>query len=169
MKLVLLAGFLISSSLFAQEDARGRITGKVQDPSGAPVPNVTVSVTEISTQVKVNATTNASGSYEVPYLDPGTYILKTSAPGFSSYERTNVEVRAADRLTIDVQLAVGSVNESVIVAGQVPLVDTSSANQGQVTEATSAGRLASIRRESADADPDGTGTCSIWRKSIIRA
>ena len=53
-----------------------------------------------------------------------TYTLNATAQGFSTYERTNVEVRAADRLTIDVKLTVGSVNESVIVTGQVPLVDT---------------------------------------------
>ena len=131
---LLLAAVLVCAGLFGQEDARGRITGKVQDPSGAPVPNVAVYSTENSTQVKVSATTNTSGSYELPYLEPGTYTLRASASGFTTYERTNVEVRAADRLTIDVALAVGSVNESVIVSGQVPLVDTGSANQGQVTD-----------------------------------
>ncbi len=131
---MLLGIVLASAAVLGQEDARGRITGQVLDATGAPIPNVAVSVTGNSTQVKVNATTNASGSYEIPYLDPGMYTMTASAQGFTSYQRTNVEVRAADRLTIDVKLTVGSVNESVIVSGQVPLVDTSSANQGQVTD-----------------------------------
>jgi hypothetical protein len=125
--------FLAGVSMLGQ-DARGRITGRVLDPSGAPVPNVSVAAIENATQVKVSSTTNAGGSYDIPYLDPGTYTLTASAPGFSTYERTNVEIRVADRLTIDVNLAVGSTKESVVVSSQVPLVDTGSANQGQVTE-----------------------------------
>jgi len=132
--LLLFVTLVASASLFGQEDARGRITGKVMDPSGAPIPNAAVYVTENSTRVKVSAATNASGAYELPYLDPGSYTLTASAQGFSSYERTNVELHAADRLTIDVPLKVGAVTESVVVTGQVPLVDTSSANQGQVTD-----------------------------------
>ena len=124
--LLFLAAIWMPGAMLGQ-DARGRITGRVLDPSGAPVPNVSVAATENATQVKVVGNTNAAGSYDLPYLDPGTYTLTVSAPGFSSYERTNLEVRVADRLTIDVQLAVGSTKDSVVVSSQVPQVDTGSA------------------------------------------
>ena len=124
---------LASAAVFGQ-DARGRITGRVLDPSGAPIPGASVEVTEASTGVKLGAKSNEAGSYELLYLMPGNYTLAVSSQGFKSYERTNVEVRVAERLTMDVTLAVGQVSESVTVTGEVPLIDTASASLGQITD-----------------------------------
>ena len=125
---------LLAASSMTPQDARGRILGRVLDPSGAPIPRAPIEVTEDSTHVKLGATTNEAGAYEFLYLIPGNYTLAVSAPGFKSYERTNIEVRVADRITLDVTLSVGQVNESVTVSGQTALVDTASANMGQVTD-----------------------------------
>ena len=133
MKRLILALFLTASASFAQ-DARGLIAGRVLDPRNAPVPGASVDAVAASTGVKIVATTNESGSYELPYLSPDTYALSVSASGFKVYRRTSVEVRVGDRLTIDVPLELGQVNESVTVTEQVGLVDSSSANLGQVTD-----------------------------------
>jgi hypothetical protein len=130
---LILATLFTGPALFGQ-DARGRIGGRVLDPSGAPIPHATVDVTEASTGVKISGKSNEAGSYDVPYLMPGIYTLVVSAPGFKSYERTNVEVRVADRVTVDVTLTLGPVNESVTVTGQTSLVDVATANMGQVTD-----------------------------------
>ncbi len=127
---------LMACSLFGQ-DARGRISGKVLDPSGAPIPHASVAAIANLTRVRVTTSANESGSYELPYLDPGTYTLEVSAQGFEAYKHTGVELRMTDRLTLDVSLKVGSVNESVVVSGQVSLLDTSSASLGQIAESKS--------------------------------
>ena len=73
----------IAPHQLSSQEARGRIMGRVLDPSGAPVPGAVVEAKEESTQVKVGATTNESGTYELLYLIPGNYTLSVSAPGFS--------------------------------------------------------------------------------------
>ncbi len=130
---VFLVAVLFSAIVYGQ-DARGRIGGRVLDPSGAAVPHAGVEVTETATQVKTTATANESGAYEIPYLNPGNYTLVVSVVGFNSYRRTGIELRVADRLTLDISLSVGQVSESVTVSSQVSLVDTASASLGQVTD-----------------------------------
>ncbi len=125
---------LITISQLPAQDARGRISGRILDPSGTAIPRAAVDVTEASTGVKVAVTSNESGSYELPYLSPGIYALAVTAPGFKTYARPGLEVRVGDRLTIDVPLSLGQVTESVTVTQQVSLVDSSSANLGQVTD-----------------------------------
>jgi hypothetical protein len=130
---LILTALVAAAGLFGQ-DARGRISGKLTDPSGAPIPRATVDAIQDATQVKVSATTNDAGSYDLLYLDPGMYTLTVLAPGFQPYKHTGVEVRMTDRLTMDVSLTIGQVNESVLVSSQVSLIDTSSANLGQITD-----------------------------------
>lgn len=121
-------------ALLPAQDARGRITGKVTDASGGGIPGAEVTVTNATTGVVLRATPAASGNYEVPYLAPGLYTVRVSAAGFKSHERANLEVRVADRLTIDVTLEVGAVTESVTVSGQASLLETNTASLGRVVD-----------------------------------
>ncbi len=116
------------------QDARGRIGGQVTDPNLAAVPHATVEATEASTGVKIAVTSNDSGSYELPYLNPGTYSMSVTAAGFKTYSQKSIEVRLGDRLTIDVPLVLGQVNDSITVTQEVSLVDSASANLGQNTD-----------------------------------
>lgn len=125
---------LIAGPCLYPQDARGRIAGRVLDPSGGSIPRATVEATENSAQIKIAATTNESGTYELLYLMPGTYTLVVTATGFETARQSGVELRVADRLLLDFSLKVGSVNESMVVSGQVSLVDSSSASLGQVTD-----------------------------------
>jgi hypothetical protein len=95
---LILTALVAAAGLFGQ-DARGRISGKLTDPSGAPIPRATVDAIQDATQVKVSATTNDAGSYDLLYLDPGMYTLTVLAPGFQPYKHPGVEVRMTDRLT----------------------------------------------------------------------
>ena len=116
------------------QDARGRIGGQVTDPNLAAVPHATVEATEASTGVKIAVTSNDSGSYELPYLNPGAYSMSVTAAGFKTYSQKSIEVRPGDRLTIDVPLVLGQVNDSITVTQEVSLVDSASANLGQNTD-----------------------------------
>src|SRR5947207_15996109 len=86
------------------QEFRGSITGKVTDPNGAVVAGATATVTNTGTNAESTAITNAEGSYDFPVLLPGQYKLLVTKEGFKVEAREQIEIRVADRLTIDVQL-----------------------------------------------------------------
>jgi hypothetical protein len=131
-RLALLTIFL--SALMPAQDARGRVAGRVVDPSGSAVPRVLVTMTNTETGVKVTATTNESGMYDLPYLQPGVYNLAAMAAGFKSYERKDLQVRVGDQLAVDIPFEVGQVSESITVSGQASLLETSTASVGRVVD-----------------------------------
>lgn len=98
------------------------------------VPGAEITARNAGTSVVVRGVVSESGDYELPYLQPGEYTLKVSASGFKAYERTQLIVRAADRLGIDVVLEVGALTESVTVSGQATLLETTSASLGRVVD-----------------------------------
>lgn len=125
---------ILSCALAAAQDARGRISGRVLDPSGSTVPAVTVAVTNTKTGVRVAATTNDAGMYDILYLQPGVYDLSATVTGFKSYERKALEVRVGDQLAVDISLQVGETTESITVSGQPSLLETSTASVGRVVD-----------------------------------
>src|SRR5258707_13682379 len=127
--LLLCLTFVIASA----QEFRGSITGKVTDPSGAVVPGATVSVKNIATNVQATTTANGDGSYDFPLLLPGKYSLSVIGQGFSTAMRDGIEIRVADKLTIDVQLQAAGVTGMVtIVAGNA--LETGSVSTGATIE-----------------------------------
>lgn len=129
-----LVAALAAVGLLCAQDARGRISGRVFDPSGAPVPGVDVTALNVETGVRVVAKTNDAGSYDLLYLPLGNYTLSVAAAGFKTLERKNVQVRVSDRLTEDLTLEVGQVNESISVNAQVSLLETATGSLGRVVD-----------------------------------
>jgi len=125
---------LISSSATAQE-ARGAIQGRVVDASGGAVPGATVEVLNIATGVVTPTTTNAEGSYRVPFLIPGNYRVTVTLDGFSKFISDNIEVHVADLLTVDAGLKVGAITDEVTVTAAAATVDRTTAELGQVVDA----------------------------------
>jgi len=115
----------------AGQDARGRISGRILDPTGAPVPGVEVTVVNLETGVRLTTRSNESGAYEILYIQPGIYSLTATAQGFKTFERQNIQVRVSDRLTEDLVLEVGSISESVTVEGQSSILETATASVGR--------------------------------------
>ncbi len=101
-------------TLHAQED-RGRITGLVADPSGAVVPNATVTLRSEGTGVTVVKHTDAAGIYLFEFINPGLYTVDVQAPGFKQYETKHVRVEVADHVGVDVKLQLGESSETVTV------------------------------------------------------
>jgi hypothetical protein len=106
----------------AQEDAE--ITGTVTDPTGAVVPGAQISLTNGATGEVRTAFSNASGLYDFPALHIGSYTLNASGAGFSRYTRTDIVLNVAETIREDVQLAVGSGNQTVTVQGDALQVQT---------------------------------------------
>ncbi|MDZ4802624.1 MAG: carboxypeptidase-like regulatory domain-containing protein [Bryobacteraceae bacterium] len=120
--------------MFAQQDARGTVTGHVTDTTGANVPGADVRATNIATGVGISARTNEAGAYTIPFVNPGIYTVVVESPGFRKFNRENVQVRVAETVTLDVPLTVGDVNETINVTAETPLLQAAEATLGQVVD-----------------------------------
>ena len=96
----------------------GTILGTVTDPSGAAIPNVTITITNTDTTLVSHFATNDSGQYVAPDLRLGHYVVRAEAKSFKSAEEKNVVLQIGDRLRIDFQLQVGAATEVVTVEGE---------------------------------------------------
>ena len=120
---------VFSAPVFAQ-DFRGRINGTVTDNTGAVLPGVTVTVSSpalIQPQVQV---TGADGVYRFIALPPGVYLVDFELAGFQNVKREGVRVVINQTLTVDQQLNVATLQETVTVTGASPVVDTSTTQVG---------------------------------------
>jgi hypothetical protein len=124
---------LVAGSVKAQE-TRGQILGRVVDATGGVIVGATVHAVNIATNVGTTATTNQSGDYVLPFLNPGTYNVTVEVRGFKKFIQEGISVQVNERATLNVTLEVGQTTESVRVVGDAPLVDTSSASLGQVVD-----------------------------------
>ncbi|HET9272113.1 MAG TPA: carboxypeptidase-like regulatory domain-containing protein [Vicinamibacterales bacterium] len=117
---------LSSSSAFAQAS----ISGVVRDSSGAVLPGVTVEASSPDLIERVrSAVTDADGQYRIVDLRAGRYALTFSLPGFSTVRREGIELAGSFVATINAQLSVGQLQETVVVTGSSPLVDVQSVSR----------------------------------------
>src|ERR1051325_7566823 len=126
--LVVLALLLASVSAFAQgggASTTGSINGKVEDSSAAVLPGVTVTVASPSLMGVQTAVTDTGGNYRFPALPPGTYTVTFELPGFNTLKRENILISMGFTAAINVELAVASLQETVTVTGNSPVIDTS--------------------------------------------
>ncbi len=122
-------GLLLATVVLAQRDL-GTITGIISDPSGAPIPNAKVTITEVATNLTYTVITNTTGEYVRPALKAGTYTVTAEAQGFRRVEQENVVVTAGDRIGVSITLPLGQVNEAIEVSAAAPLLQTENASQG---------------------------------------
>jgi hypothetical protein len=131
--------------------AQSSISGAARDASGAVLPGVTVEAASAALIDKVRTSvTDAQGLYRIVDLRPGIYTVTFTLPGFSTYRRDGLELRAEFNATVNAEMAVGTLEETVTVTGEAPLVDIrSSREQTQIERETlealpGAGRLTTL-------------------------
>jgi hypothetical protein len=125
-----LVAVLATAGVSAAQDFRGRINGTVTDDTGAVLPGVTVTATSpalIQAQVQV---TGAEGDYRFIALPPGVYEITYELSGFQTVKREGIRVVINQTLTVNQQLNVATLQETVTVTGQSPIVDTSTTRVG---------------------------------------
>ncbi|MCA1592685.1 MAG: TonB-dependent receptor, partial [Acidobacteria bacterium] len=123
--LMLAWSLLLPSSALAQTANSGVITGVVQNEKGEVVPNAIVRAVNIGTNAAREAKTSGEGVYEISQLAPGTYRVEVEAQGFSRSVQDNVVVNVLQRTTINPELRVGAIGETVNVSAETaPLVET---------------------------------------------
>src|SRR5262245_6262564 len=119
-RLVVACMFLLPAASWAQSS----ITGVVKDTSGAVLPGVTVEATSPALIAgSSTAVTDAQGLYRIVDLRPGPYAVIFTLPGFSSVRRDGIELRGEFVATVNVEMTVGAIEETLTVTGQAPLVD----------------------------------------------
>ncbi len=121
--IVLAALVMLPASAYAQAS----ITGVVKDASGAVLPGVTVEAASPALIEKVrSATTDGTGQYRIIDLRPGEYSVTFTLPGFNTFKREGVELTGSFVATINAELKVGGVTETITVTGETPIVDVQS-------------------------------------------
>ena len=147
-QLVLFALFcLLALSPSARAQAvYGSIFGTVTDNTGAVVPNATITVTDISKGTAVTVQTNESGSYTVQHLIPDTYRVEAKATGFQVSSADNVIVYADTQPKVDLQLSVGSVENTVTVSAAAPLLEADRADVSTILNSRAIENLPNLNR-----------------------
>jgi hypothetical protein len=125
------AVLLLPASLHAQSGSA--IGGVVRDSSGGVLPGVTVEASSAVLIEKVRtAVTDGQGVYKIVDLRPGTYAVTFSIPGFSTVRREGVELTASFTATVNADMRVGALEETITVSGQASIVDVQNVVQQRV-------------------------------------
>lgn len=127
---VLMLAVTMASSAAAQTFTGG-LRGTVTDANGV-IPGVTVQLVNEANGQTREAVTNEQGAFNFAALPPGTYTVRAALTGFKSYENLGVRVSAQQFVTLDIGLEVGTLQETITVTGEAPLIDTSNASGGGV-------------------------------------
>ncbi len=117
-------GVLLIPVAGAAQISTGSINGTVTDESGALLPGVTVTATNIGTTQPRSVVTNESGRYQIAGLPPGAYAVTAELQGFSKVERPSVTVRVGSIVDVNITLTVATVQETVTVTGEAPLIES---------------------------------------------
>ena len=125
-----IGAFVLAVLLPAVAYAQASIAGVVRDTSGAVLPGVAV---EASSPALIERTrtvvTDGSGQYRLVDLRPGAYSISFTLPGFSTVRRDGIELAGSFSATVNVDMRVGSLEETVTVSGESPIVDVQNATQ----------------------------------------
>ncbi|WP_263417481.1 TonB-dependent receptor [Terriglobus albidus] len=131
-----LMGLLAVALMFAPgmlaQSYYGTLKGSVTDSQGAAIAGATVTLTDVNTKIARTAVSNGAGEYLFSAVDPGTFDLTVTSANFQTYVRKGVNVATQQTVTIDTPLAVGASSTTVEVTADAPLVDSSTASNGQV-------------------------------------
>ncbi len=121
--LVIIASMLAGVPVWAQS-GQGSLNGYVKDQQGAVLPGVTVTATGPALLAPVVTVTDNAGFYRLQNLPPGTLTVSAELSGFATFRREGILMRAGSTFTVDIELNVGALEETVTVAGESPMVST---------------------------------------------
>jgi hypothetical protein len=122
------------------------LRGTVLDPSSAPVPGAQVTAANVDTGFTRSVSTNDSGGYVIADLPYGNFKVTAVKTGFQQLVRTGVTLNIGDRRTLDLNLAVGDVAQSINVVGEAPLLREADASLGQVVDNTKVAEIPVVGR-----------------------
>jgi len=139
--LALLAVTLLFTPIAPAQVVSATLTGTVTDLSGATVPDATVTATEVTTGVSRSTRTSADGVYTLPFLNPGTYRVNIEKQGFKKFAQGNITLEVSTVGRVNAELSPGSLQETVEVTSQAPMLQAESAEVAKNFEPTSVAEL----------------------------
>ncbi len=140
--LILVSLAVIPNLAFAQAS----IVGTVKDASGAVLPGATVEASSAALIEKTRSViTNGTGQYSIEDLRPGTYTVTVALAGFATVKREGIELTGAFVATVNADMKVGAVSETVTVSGETPIVDVTSTRAQQVINGETVTQIPSSR------------------------
>src|SRR5712692_7654402 len=101
------------------------------------LPHAVVMLVNEQTEVTHQTLTNAAGEYAFPAVDPGTYRILAVMTGYRTFERSGFPINTQQFILLEIKLDVGTVEETITVVGESPLIDNMNASTGSVIDATS--------------------------------
>src|SRR5262245_41835670 len=123
----LLPMLLLAADVFAQVSTTGKLTGIVNDATGAVVPNAQIAIQNNDTKARFTAIANKEGEWTLPSVDNGVYTVTVTASGFKEVVVQNVKVDIGQSATVNITLEVGAVGEQVVITGGGEVLQTESA------------------------------------------
>ena len=134
---IAICSLIVVAVFAAPAAAQSSVTGVVRDTSGAVLPGVTVeAASDVLIEKVRTSVTDESGTYRILDLRPGVYVVTFTLPGFSTYRRDALELPAEFTATVNAELRVGSLEETITVTGESPIVDVQSAKRQQTLDSS---------------------------------
>src|ERR1700760_331326 len=127
---LMLVGLFLSTPNAGAQGTAASIRGTVVDPSGALISNASLTATQTETGLTREVSSDSHGEYIFVELPIGDYKLEAQAKGFQRYEQLGITLDVNQRVTITIQLAVGTVEQKTEVHANAPLVETSVTSLG---------------------------------------
>jgi hypothetical protein len=134
LALAVAAGLCAAPSVAAAQAVTGTLLGNVTDSSGGAVPGVTVTATEVATNVSRTTVSNEAGRYIFASIVNGTYSVAAELQGFKKVVHQNIKVDVNTNIRVDVVLEVGQMSEAVTVAAETPVLQTDRTDTGRILE-----------------------------------
>jgi hypothetical protein len=145
LPIVVVGVLWITAGLASAQSFQGGLRGSVKDTQGV-IPGVTITLINEANGVTRDTVSNASGEYSFPALDPSSYTVKAAVQGFKTFDRRGIRIGTQQFVTLDIALEVGTVEESITVTADAPLIETSNASHAEVLDAKTIENLPSIGR-----------------------
>jgi hypothetical protein len=129
-----IAYFVFAARILSSQNTSAELRGAIRDPSGAAVPNASISVKNTSTGIAHTASSNAVGIFNFPDLQPSEYELSVTASGFAKQRLTNVQLNVGAQRMLDITLTPSSVESTVEVKTEAGAVELTGASLGGVED-----------------------------------
>lgn len=142
--LLILGLVLLGTAAYGQGTAN--LVGTVTDPTGAVVPNTSITITNLNNGFVRATTTNSTGNYSAPELPIGLYLVRAEAQGFKIYERKEITLNVNETVRADIALQVGSIGESVTVEANALQVQADTSDISQIITSAQIENLATNGR-----------------------
>jgi Carboxypeptidase regulatory-like domain len=119
-----LAAVVFFAAIAEAQTGDGSVRGYVKDDQGGVLPGVTVTARSTALLTPVSAVTDNAGYYRLLNLPPGTYTLTAELAGFSTYKREGIVMRAGITFSVDIQMQIGNLAETITVTAESPMIET---------------------------------------------